>query len=140
MGELWQVKLWQVNEASPAPRVRKRTLRRWALPFFGVALVVAALATAVGRGEDGRRLSRELDRLDADELIVRDEVATQAARADSLASLPRMERAASRLGLRQAGDGEVFHLSDAASSAVSDEDSDIDAGRPEAGGDGEVRR
>lgn len=69
----------------------------------------------VGRGEGGRRFSRELDRLDAEEAIVRDYLAAQVARADSLGALPRIERAARAIGLRRAGDGEVFHLADGAS-------------------------
>lgn len=74
--------------------------------------MVVSLAAVVRRTEEGRRLSRELDRLEAEELVMRDRLAAEAARAESLASLPRMEEAASGLGLRQAGDGEVFHISD----------------------------
>jgi len=87
-------------------------LRRFALPLVGGALLVVSLTSAVRRSESGRALSRELDRLEADELILRDRVATQSARADSLASLPRMEAVGTDLGLRQAEDGEVFHLSE----------------------------
>ncbi|MFV1987548.1 MAG: hypothetical protein ACC682_09700 [Gemmatimonadota bacterium] len=93
-------------------KVRTKTLRRWGLPLVVGGLLIASLTSAVRRSEDGRRLSQELDRLEVDELIMRDRVATQTARADSLAALPRMEDAAREIGLRRAEDGEVFHLSD----------------------------
>lgn len=92
--------------------MRARTLRRWGPPVLAGLLMVVSLAGVVRRTEEGRRLSRELDRLEAEELVTRDRLAAQAARAESLASLPRMEAAAGSLGLRQAGDGEVFHISD----------------------------
>jgi hypothetical protein len=78
----------------------------------GGALLIVALTSAVRRSEHGRRLSQDLDRLEADELILRDQVGAQTARADSLAALPRIETAAGEIGLRRAGDGEVFHLSE----------------------------
>ncbi|MDH3732242.1 MAG: hypothetical protein OEU54_01865 [Gemmatimonadota bacterium] len=108
MGELWQLG----DEAMGSPRVRRKTLRRWGLPLVGGTLLVASLASAVRRSEDGRRLSRELDRLEGAELILRDRVAGQVSRVDSLSALPRMEEAAREIGLRRAGDGELFHLSD----------------------------
>ena len=86
--------------------------------MVGGGLLIASLTSAVGRSEDGRRLSQELDRLEADELIMRDRVAAQTARADSLAALPRMEDAAREIGLRRAEDGEVFHLSDPSAARV----------------------
>lgn len=93
-------------------RVRGRTLRRWALPLLAAGTLVAALATVVRRGEEGRLLSREVDRLEAEEEILDDRLAAQRARADSLAALPRMEEAANAIGLRQAEDGEFIYLSD----------------------------
>lgn len=108
MGELWELG----DGSAGSPRVRRRTLRRWALPLVGGALLVASLVSAVRRSEEGRMLSRELDRLEGAELILRDEVAEQVARTDSLSGLPRMEEAAAAIGLRRAGDGELFHLSD----------------------------
>jgi hypothetical protein len=117
MGEFWQP-----DEGRPSGlRLRRRTLRRYALPLVGGALLIVSLTSAVRRSEMGRRLSQELDELEADQLILRDRVATQIARADSLAALPRMERAARQIGLRPAEDGEVFHLS---------EPSSTEAGRP----------
>lgn len=87
-------------------------MRRWALPVLAAGTLVAALAAVVRRGEEGRLLSRELDRLEAEEQILHDRVAAQRARADSLAALPRMEEAANAIGLRQAEDGEFLYLSD----------------------------
>jgi len=51
---------------------------------------------------------------------MRDRVAAQTARADSLAALPRMEAAAGEIGLRQAEDGEVFHLSEPVAGGASE--------------------
>ena len=92
--------------------IRKRTLTRWTPPLVAGGLVVASLAAVVRRGEEGRRLSQELDRLEAEESILNDRLAAQTARADSLGALPRIERAAGAIGLRRAGDGEVFHVAD----------------------------
>ena len=92
--------------------VRTRALRRWGVPLVSGAVLVASLTVAVRRSEEGRKLSTELDRLESDGGILRDRLATQLARSDSLAALPRMEVAARELGLRRAGDGEVFHLSE----------------------------
>lgn len=89
---------------------------------MAVGTLVAALATVVRRGEEGRLLSRELDRLDAEEQILHDRLAADRARADSLAALPRMEAAAAEIGLRQAEDGEFIYLSDNVLDRGGDED------------------
>jgi hypothetical protein len=94
--------------------VRRRSLRRWAFPGLGAALVVAALATVVRRSETGRQLSRSLDGLDRQEQILRDRLTGERSRADSLEALPRIEDAAGRLGLRAAGDGEFFLVAESA--------------------------
>lgn len=94
--------------------MRRKTLRRWGLPLVGGVLLVASLAMVVRRSEEGRRLSQELDRLEAEEVILRDRVAGEIARVDSLGALPRMQEAAAKIGLRRAGDGELFHISEAA--------------------------
>jgi len=94
------------------PRVRIRTLRRWGPPFLAGLLLVSSLAAVVRRTEEGRRLSGELDRLEAEQLVLQDRVAEQVARVESLTALPRLEQAAGDIGLRQAEDGEVFHISD----------------------------
>lgn len=107
---------------TPAKRVRKRTVRRWALPVLAAGTLVVALATVVRRGEEGRLLSRELDRLDAEEQILHDRLATERTRADSLEALPRMEAAATGIGLRQAEDGEFIYLSDNVLDPGGDED------------------
>ena len=87
---------------------------------------MAALATVVRRGEEGRLLSRQIDRLDAEEQILHDHLAAERARADSLEALPRMEAAATEIGLRQAEDGEFVYLSDSV----------LDAGGVEKKGEG----
>lgn len=89
---------------------------------MAVGTLVAALATVVRRGEEGRLLSRELDRLDAEEQILYDRLAGERARADSLGALPRMEAAAIEIGLRQAEDGEFIYLSDDVLDPGGDED------------------
>lgn len=93
-------------------RVRKRTLGRWGLPVLAAATLVLALATVVRRGEQGRLLSRELDRMQSEEQILEDRLAIERARADSLEALPRIEEAARSIGLRRAEDGEFIYLSD----------------------------
>lgn len=93
-------------------RLRRRTLRRWALPSLAIVALIASLAVVVGRGEEARRLSHELSRLQAEREIARDRLSQLTARVDSLGSLGRLEAAAGELGLRQAGDGEVVYLAD----------------------------
>lgn len=121
--ELWRI---EGESRAPAKRFRKRTVRRWALPALAAGTLVAALATVVRRGEEGRLLSRELDRLEAEEQILDDRLATERARADSLEALPRMEAAAREIGLRQAEDGEFVYLSDRV----------LDTGEDDEGGEG----
>lgn len=87
-------------------------LRRWAFPAVGGVALVLSLAAAVRRSEEGRQLSRELDRLEAEEVLLIDRLAAEEARVDSLGALPRMQEAAATLGLRRAGDGELYHLSE----------------------------
>jgi len=99
------------GESSP-PRVRRRTLRRWFFPVVAGAALVAALTAVVQRGEEARRLSRELLELQNEEQIARDRIAEATARVDSLGSLGRLEVAAGALGLRQAEEGEVIYLRD----------------------------
>lgn len=94
-------------------RMRRRTLRRWALPSLAGVGLIASLAVVVRRGEEARRLSNELSRLQAEQEIARDRLAEAMARVDSLGSLGRLERAAGALGLRQAREGEVVYLADA---------------------------
>lgn len=93
-------------------RMRGRTLRRWALPSLALLGLIASLAVVVRRGEEARRLSHELSRLQAEREIARDRLAETMARVDSLSSLGRIEEAAGELGLRQAGEGEVVYLAD----------------------------
>ncbi|MDX1395249.1 MAG: hypothetical protein R3195_12705 [Gemmatimonadota bacterium] len=92
--------------------MKMRPVRRWGIPLASGAVLVASLTLAVRRSEEGRRLSTELDRLESEEGIFRDRLATEIARSDSLAALPRVEVVARELGLRRAGDGEVFHLTE----------------------------
>ncbi len=107
MGELWQI-----GDGSRRSRFRKRTFRRWALPAIATGILVTSLISVVGRSEEGRRLSADLDRLAETEQVVRDRLSGEVARADSLASLPRLEAAAGELGLRQAKEGEFFYVAD----------------------------
>lgn len=93
-------------------RVRRRAIRRWLGPAIAGLSLIVGLGLVVRRSEEGRRLSRELSSLEGEERLVRDRLASAEARVDSLTSLRRIERAATELGLRQAGDGEVFYLTD----------------------------
>jgi hypothetical protein len=88
-------------------------VRRWLLPALAGAALILALAAVVGRGEEARRLSREVLALQSEEQIARDRIAEETARVDSLGSLGRLELAAGAIGLRQAEDGEVTYLRDA---------------------------
>ncbi len=71
------------------------------------------------RGEEARRLSRELLELQNQEQIARDQIAEATTRVDSLGSLGRLEVAAGALGLRQAEEGEVVYLKDVPGSGAS---------------------
>lgn len=94
-------------------RIRRRTVRRWLLPVLAWVTLILALTAVIQRGEEGRRLSREVLALQSEEQIVRDRIAEETARVDSLGSLGRLQTAAEAIGLRQAGDGEVTYLRDA---------------------------
>jgi hypothetical protein len=87
-------------------------VRRWLLPALAGAALILSLAAVVQRGEEARRLSREVLALQSEEQIARDRIAEETARVDSLGSLGRLEMAAGAIGLRQAGDGEVTYLRD----------------------------
>jgi len=103
---------------SSAPRVRRRTLRRWFFPAVAALVLGGALTAVVQRGEEGRQLSRELLELQNQEEIARDRIAETTARVDSLGSLGRLEMAAGALGLRQPEEGEVVYLQDVPASSV----------------------
>jgi len=78
-----------------------------------MVVLAAALVTVVRRGEEGIRLSNEIERLEDDARIAADRVVAQRARVDSLTSLPRIEDVAGSFGLRQAVDSEMIHVRDA---------------------------
>lgn len=77
--------------------------------------MILALTAVVQRGEEGRRLSRDVLALHSEEQVLRDRIAEETARVDSLGSLGRLQTVADAIGLRQAGDGEVTYLRDAES-------------------------
>ena len=104
-----------MSRTSTARRIRRRTVRRWLLPALAGAALVLALTAVVQRGEEGRRLSREVLALQNEEQIAHDRIAEETARVDSLGSLGRLEKAGGAIGLRPAGDGEVMYLRDAES-------------------------
>lgn len=101
-----------LSRKATARRIRRRTVRRWLLPTLAGVALLLALTAVVQRGEEGRRLSREVLALQGEEQIVHDRIAEQTARVDSLGSLGRLQMEADALGLRQAGDGEVTYLRD----------------------------
>lgn len=102
-----------MTRESTGRRIRRRTVRRWLLPALAGIALILALTAVVQRSEEGRRLSREVLALQNEEQIVRDRIAEQTARVDSLGSLGRLHRMAGGIGLRQAEDGEVTYLRDA---------------------------
>lgn len=125
MGEHWQP---GDGRQQPGLKVRRKTVRRFALPLVGGALLIVSLTSAVRRSESGRRLSQELDELEDAALILSDQVETQNARVDSLGALPRMEQAAGAIGLRRARDGEVFHLSEPSAKEAADPEARVARG------------
>lgn len=94
--------------------IRWRALRRRFLPLLGALLVAASMATAVRRGAEARRLSREVEALTRAEQVTRDRLARLLHRVDSLSSRSRIREAAGALGLRPATDGEIVFLEDVA--------------------------
>lgn len=68
------------------------------------------MATAVRRGAEGRRLSREIEALRRAEDLTRERIARLTARVDSLGSRARIREAAAELGLRPAADREIVFL------------------------------
>lgn len=94
--------------------VRWRTLRRRLFLCLGVLLVAVSMATAVRRGGEARRLSREIEALDRAEEVTRERIARLTARVDSLASRARIRKAAGELGLRPATDREIVFLENVA--------------------------
>ncbi len=106
-------------EGVPVKRrtLRRRTLRRWAAPALGALALAAALIAVVRRGEEGRRLARELGAVEAEAHVMVDRIQTQRVRIDSLSARSRMQGAAGALGLRPVSDGEFVHVRGRAESA-----------------------
>jgi hypothetical protein len=92
--------------------VRRRTLRRRLLPLLGAVIVAASMATAVRRGAEARRLSREIEALSRAERVTRGRMAAVMGRLDSLSSRARIREAAAELGLRPSTDREIVFLKD----------------------------
>lgn len=94
--------------------IRWRALRRRFLPLLGTLVVAVSMTTAVRRGAEARRLSREIEALSRAEQVTRDRLGRVAHRVDSLSSRARIREAAEKLGLRPATDREIVFLEDVA--------------------------
>ncbi len=79
-------------------------------PGLSLVVLAASLGWVVRRGEDGRRLSSELETLEAEAEIVSDRIVTEQARVESLTTFARIQEVAGPLGLRQAVDGELVQV------------------------------
>jgi len=93
-------------------RVRGKTLRRWSVPTVVLAVLSVTMVLVVRRDAEARQLSRDLERLERSEQVVRDELALAEHIADSLSSRARIRIAAGSLGLRPAEDSEITWLED----------------------------
>ena len=80
------------------------------MPILSLLALAVSLASVVRRGEEGRRLTADLERLDAETAVVADRILAERARIETLTSLERIERAAAPLGLRQAMDAELVQV------------------------------
>lgn len=94
------------------PPLRRRTLRRWAVPSLLVVAVAFSMASAVKRGAHARALFQEIQALERAERITLERLAEERRRADSLSSRARIRKAAGALGLRPAADREITFLAD----------------------------
>ena len=90
--------------------MRWRAIRRWSVPVLSLLILAVAMTSAIRRGGEARRISHDLDQLSASERVVREQLAAQVWRADSLASRGRITEAAADLGLRPARDHEITFL------------------------------
>lgn len=79
---------------------------------MALVLFVGALVTVVRRGQEGRELSMELQRLEAEARVVADQIVAEEARIDTLTTLTRIEEAAGELGLRRAAPLELVQVRD----------------------------
>jgi len=99
----------QGSPARPA-RLRWKSVRRWAPSIFALLALAVAMISAVRRGAEGRAISDELGHLSLEEQVVRDRLAEEAIRADSLGSRARIRVVAAEYGLRPARDHEITFL------------------------------
>ena len=93
-----------------APWLRWKSVRRWTLPTVSLLILAIAMTSAVRRSAEARVISDELGRLSVDEQVVRDQLAAETLRADSLGSRARIQAVAGKLGLRPARDQEMTFL------------------------------
>ncbi len=98
------------GSSARAMRIRWKSIRRWALPAVSLLALAIAMISAVRRGVEARAISDDLGRLSLEEQVVRDRLAAEALRADSLGSRARIRIAAGELGLRPARDHEITFL------------------------------
>lgn len=94
------------------PPIRWRAVRRGLLLVVTAAIVAASMASAVKRGAEARRLSRDLEALQRTEQITRERLAEVRWRADSLASRARIAAVGPELGLRPATERDIVFLAE----------------------------
>ena len=90
--------------------LRWKSVRRWTLPIVSLLILAVAMTSAVRRSAEARAISDELGRLSVDEKVVREQLAAETLRADSLGSRARIQAVAGNLGLRPARDQEITFL------------------------------
>ena len=90
--------------------MRRRTLLRWSGASLAVLALAASLVSVVRRGEEGRRLTAELEGIEAEMRIVEDRIDIVRARVDSLTTPARIERAAGAIGLRRAEEEQLLQV------------------------------
>ena len=87
-------------------------MRRGLAVVVTAAVVAASMASAVRRGAEARRLSRDLEALRRAEQVTRERLAAVRWRADSLASRSRIAAVGPELGLRPATERDIVFLAE----------------------------
>lgn len=85
------------------------------------AALVGGMVTAVDRGSEARRMSREIRQLQQDASTAEARIGRQMRRLDSLTSRGRILREAAEMGLRPAEDDEITFLREAPEDEEEDE-------------------
>jgi len=79
-------------------------------PGLSIVVLAASLIAVVRRGEEGHRLTGELEAREAEAEVVADRIVAEQTRVESLTTLARIKKVAAPLGLRQAVDAELVQM------------------------------